>query len=234
MVPEQRVKTCTYQVCHMVPEQRVKTCTYQVCHMVPEQRVKTCTYQVCHMVPEQRVKTCTYQVCHMVPEQRVKTCTYQVCHMVPEQRVKTCTYQVCHFVKECHSVEIPYKVCHMVAEQRREAGAVYGLQAGVLHQDDQLREVRAEGRVLHGHPVRPGGRVQASAGQGILPGAVLLRPDGLRPGLWLRQLSEHHACLLRPLQKVWSSNRRRPGCKVGPPFCLSCSSPLSPWERGRG
>ena len=34
MVPEQRVKTCTYQVCHMVPEQRVQTCTYQVCHMV--------------------------------------------------------------------------------------------------------------------------------------------------------------------------------------------------------
>ena len=29
MVPEQRVKTCTYQVCKMVPEQRVKTCTVQ-------------------------------------------------------------------------------------------------------------------------------------------------------------------------------------------------------------
>ena len=36
MVPEQRVKTCTYKVCRMVPEQRVKTCTYKVCHMVPE------------------------------------------------------------------------------------------------------------------------------------------------------------------------------------------------------
>ena len=44
MVPEQRVKTCTYQVCKMVPEQRVKTCTYKVCHMVPENCVKTCTY----------------------------------------------------------------------------------------------------------------------------------------------------------------------------------------------
>ena len=33
MVPEQRVKTCTYQVCKMVPEQRVRT--YQVCRMVP-------------------------------------------------------------------------------------------------------------------------------------------------------------------------------------------------------
>ena len=41
MVAENRVKTCSYQVCHMVPEQRVKTCTYQVCQMVPEQRVKT-------------------------------------------------------------------------------------------------------------------------------------------------------------------------------------------------
>ena len=45
-----RVKTCTYQVCHMVPEQ--KTCSYTVCHMVPEQRVKQCQYTVCHMVPE--------------------------------------------------------------------------------------------------------------------------------------------------------------------------------------
>ena len=33
MVPEQRVKTCCYKVCHMVPEQRVKTCTYTVCHI---------------------------------------------------------------------------------------------------------------------------------------------------------------------------------------------------------
>ena len=50
MVPETRVKTCTYQVCHMVPEQ--KTCSYTVCHMVPEQHVKQCQYTVCHMVPE--------------------------------------------------------------------------------------------------------------------------------------------------------------------------------------
>ena len=44
MVPEQRVKTCTYKVCHIESEQRVKTCNYTVCRMVPEQRVKTCTY----------------------------------------------------------------------------------------------------------------------------------------------------------------------------------------------
>ena len=118
MVPEKRVKTCTYTVCHMVPEKRVKTCTYTVCHMVAEKHVKTCTYTVCHMVPEKRVKTCTYTVCHMVPEKRVKTCTYTVCHMVPEKRVKTCSYTVCHMVPEKHVKTCTYKVCHMVPEKR--------------------------------------------------------------------------------------------------------------------
>ena len=49
MVPEQRVKTCTYKVCHMVKECHEKRIPYTVCKMVPEQRVKTCTYQVCHI-----------------------------------------------------------------------------------------------------------------------------------------------------------------------------------------
>ena len=69
----------------------------------------------------------------------------------------------------------------MVAEQRVKQVPYTVCKPVCYTQDDQLRAVRAEGRVLHGHPVRPGGRVQASAGQGILPGAVLLRADGLRP-----------------------------------------------------
>ena len=72
-VRETCVKKVPYTVCKMVPEQRVKTCTYQVCHMVKEVCEKRIPYTVCKMVPEQRVKTCTYQVCKMVPEQRVKT-----------------------------------------------------------------------------------------------------------------------------------------------------------------
>ena len=51
MVPEQRVKTCTYQVCRMVRECHEKHIPTPFARMVPEQRVKTCTYQVCHMVP---------------------------------------------------------------------------------------------------------------------------------------------------------------------------------------
>ena len=76
----------------------------------------------------------------MVPEQCVKTCTYQVCQMVPEQRVKTCTYKVCHMVhgmlhEDLHSVQGLQDGARAV----RQAGAVHGLQAGVLHEDDQLR-----------------------------------------------------------------------------------------------
>ena len=36
MVQEICEKRIPYTVCRMVPEQRVKTCTYQVCHMVQE------------------------------------------------------------------------------------------------------------------------------------------------------------------------------------------------------
>ena len=68
-VRETCVKKVPYTVCRMVPEQRVKTCTYQVCHMVKELCEKRIPYTVCQMVPEQHVKTCTYQVCHMVQEQ---------------------------------------------------------------------------------------------------------------------------------------------------------------------
>ena len=52
MVPEQRVKTCTYQVCHMVPEHRRQDLHLPgLPHGALEERVKTCCYQVCHMVP---------------------------------------------------------------------------------------------------------------------------------------------------------------------------------------
>jgi hypothetical protein len=36
MVPEQRVRTCSYKVCRMVPEEQVRTCTSKVCKMVRE------------------------------------------------------------------------------------------------------------------------------------------------------------------------------------------------------
>jgi hypothetical protein len=37
MVPEQRVRTCSYKVCRMVPEEQVRTCTSKVCKMVREE-----------------------------------------------------------------------------------------------------------------------------------------------------------------------------------------------------
>ena len=40
-------------VCRMVPEQRVRTCSYKVCRMVPEEQVRTCTSKVCKMVREE-------------------------------------------------------------------------------------------------------------------------------------------------------------------------------------
>jgi hypothetical protein len=118
MVPEQRVKTCTYKVCTMVKELCEKRTPYTVCKMVPEQRVKTCTYQVCKMVPEQR--TCTYQVhdqfsnsgpaptesewCPSPVRENLhlqglqdggeqRTCTYEFARC--PKCVRTCTYKVC-------------------------------------------------------------------------------------------------------------------------------------------
>ena len=52
MVPEQRIKTCTYTVCQMVPETQTKTCTYRSATWCRSTRTRTCTYQVCRMVPE--------------------------------------------------------------------------------------------------------------------------------------------------------------------------------------
>ena len=210
MVPEQRVKTCTYQVCKMVPEQRVKTCTYTgVQDGARAAREDLHLHRFAAWCRENRVKTCTYKVCKMVPEQRVKTCTYQVCKMVPEQRVKTCTYtgvqdgaraarEDLHLPGLPHGAEgMPYQEIHLQGLQDgaravRQASAVHGLQAGVLHEDDQLREAGAEASSLHGHALRAGGGLQAGSGAGLLPGpacpAGLLRsPEGLCPG-WLRNL----------------------------------------------
>ena len=53
----------------------------------------------------------------------------------------------------------------------RQASAVHGVQAGVLHEDDQLHEVSADASCVHGHAMRSGGRLQAGSGADMLPGA---------------------------------------------------------------
>ncbi len=49
MVPEQRVKTCSYKVCHMVQEQRVKQVPYTVCKPVCYTKTINCM----KLVPKQ-------------------------------------------------------------------------------------------------------------------------------------------------------------------------------------
>ena len=107
MVPEQRVKTCKYTVCHMVPET-----TRQDLHLHGLQDGAGKPREDLHLsglphgagaedlqlhgLPHGARATrqdVQYTVCHMVPEKHVKTCTYTVCKMVPETRVKTCTYR---------------------------------------------------------------------------------------------------------------------------------------------
>ena len=80
-----------------------------------------------------------------------------------------------------------YKVCHMVRRAVRQASAVHGVQAGVLHEDGQLHEAGSDAGCLHGHEVRSGGGVQAGSGAGMLPGSAVLRsPEGVRSGRLLQ------------------------------------------------
>ena len=158
----------------MVPEQRVKTCTYQVCHMVPEQRTKTCSYRSATWWPSSAPRPAAITVCHMVPEQRVKTCTYQVCHMVPEQRTKTCSYQVCHMVQECHSKQVPYCVCHMVAEKHTKQVPYCVCKPVNYTKTITGCSLCAEAGRVHGYPLRAEGGLHASAGAGLLPESLLL------------------------------------------------------------
>ena len=73
--------------------------------------------------------------------------------MVPEQR--TCCYKVCHMVPEQRTRTVCYTVCKPVCYQKTI----------------QVYEVRAAVRALHGDPLRAAVRLQAGAGDGLLPAA---------------------------------------------------------------
>ena len=64
----------------------------------------------------------------------------------------------------------------------RPPGGVHGLQAGMLHDDDQLREVRSGAGSVHGDAVRAAGGLHAGSGAGLLPRALL---PALLPGVRL-------------------------------------------------
>ena len=207
MVPEHRVKTCTYQVCQMVPEQRVRPAPTRCARWCPSTRedlhlpglqdgaraaCEDCTYQVCKMVPENRVKTCTYQVCRMVPEQRVKPCTYQVCKMCRNGGSRLRTYQVCKMVPEQRVRTCSYRVCRLVQEQCVRQVALHRAETGGMHQDHLVYQDGPEDRDLHGDAAGP------AAG------------DGMRHGLHSHRsvLSEREAGYRTVLQGVTRASRR--------------------------
>ena len=97
----------------------------------------------------------------MVPEQRTRTVCYKVCHMVPEQQ-------------DLLLQGLPHG-----ARAADPHGVLHGLQASVLPTDDPGLQVCAAVCALHGHPLRAALRLQASAGNGLLPEQLLRQ--------WLRQ-----------------------------------------------
>ena len=58
----------------------------------------------------------------------------------------------------------------------RKADSVHRLQAGHVHQNDSNSSLRRKVRPVHGYSLRPAVRLQAGAGDGLLPGAHLRRP----------------------------------------------------------
>src|SRR5262249_8783617 len=84
--------------------------------------------------------------------------------------------------KEVHLHRVPHG-----GRKAREAGALLRVQAGSLHEDDQMLPLRRDASALHGHLLRAASDLQASAGYGLLPGSLLLR---LLLRLRLRRLTE--------------------------------------------
>lgn len=83
----------------------------------------------------------------------------------------------------------------------RDQGSVPGVEAGNLHQDRVRGAVGEEGGALHRHPLRPASRLRDGAGEGVLPRAESVLPDGsrsLRPGL---------RCLCRPAGRFQAGGR---------------------------
>lgn len=54
-----------------------------------------------------------------------------------------------------------------------QAGAVHGMQAGLLDEDDPVPAHRLQESAVHGHSLRTTGRLQTGPGYGLLPHASL-------------------------------------------------------------
>ena len=180
MVPEDHVRC--YTVCHMVPETRVKTCSYQVCHMVPETHVKTCSYQVCHMVSECKSVAVPYKCCHMVEETCVKQVPYTICKPVHYTKTIQCEHcvpkQVAYTVTRCVPkvvcMEVPVQVCCPCPCEPTCEGAKPSLRLQQLTLPETVRLPLAWKRVKSG------------------PKEALRRPESLR---WAADFFAHWPCL---------------------------------------
>jgi hypothetical protein len=83
-----------------------------------------------------------------------------------------------------HAEDVQPQSLHDGSRAVRQTSAVHGVQAGVLHEDRQLREAGAEASCLHGYEVRASGGLQAGSGAGMLPGPDMLRSSqGMCPGV---------------------------------------------------
>ena len=230
MVPEQRVKTCTYKVCKMVPEQRVKTCTLQGLQDGARATREDLQYKVCTMVPEQRVKTCdvqglqdgpraTREDLHLPGLQDGARAAREDLHLQGLQdgrRVlhQRSAYKVCKMVAEQCVKQVPYTVCKPVRYTKTI----------------NCTKLVAEAGSLHGDPLRAQSGLQAGSGEGLLPGArcpvVLRSPQCLRPRRLPTEASQPSCLLSQRKRQAWSSHDRRPNPRVGPPFFV-CGASLA-------
>ena len=76
---------------------------------------------------------------------------------------------------------------HHGAGTALQEGRLYGLQAGLLHEDGPGQALCAEASCLHGHPLRTARRLRASSGERMLPDALLLQDSLPLPQVVLRK-----------------------------------------------
>ncbi len=87
MVPEQRVKTCTYKVCKMVRQTCTRRVPYTVCKPVCYEKTIHCTKYVPKKVP--------YTVTRCVPKVVCKQVPVKVCCPIPHCCEPACCEPAC-------------------------------------------------------------------------------------------------------------------------------------------
>lgn len=68
-----------------------------------------------------------------------------------------------------------------------QEGCLYGLQAGLLHEDGPGQALCTEASCLHGHPLRTASCLRAGSGLRMLPDSLLLQDSLPLPQVELRK-----------------------------------------------